>query len=66
MILNIEKCCTDNPKEFWNHIKKLGPAKKKNIPMEAYENNEENGQILYDTMTTKYMEDRISEFIYYG
>ncbi len=31
--LTIEKCCTDNPKEFWKHIKQLGPKCSKTIPL---------------------------------
>ena len=27
-VLNIEKCNTNDPKEFWKHIKSLGPRKK--------------------------------------
>ena len=29
----LEKCNTSNPKEFWKHIKNLGPSKKSNIPI---------------------------------
>ena len=33
-LIDIQKVCTDNPREFWNHIKRLGPNKKKiDIPV---------------------------------
>ncbi len=42
---NIESICTDNPKQFWNYIKKLGPQFNSNIPQEVYD---ENGNIITD------------------
>ena len=32
----IESCKTENPKQFWEYIKKLGPKKKRNIPLKVY------------------------------
>ena len=42
---DIENMSTENPREFWNKIKTLGPRKSTNIPMEVYN---ENGEILTD------------------
>ena len=37
----IEKINTENPRDFWRHIKTLGPGNKNDtIPMEAYDKNE--------------------------
>ena len=33
-LIDIETCNTSNPGEFWEHIKCLGPTKRKEIPME--------------------------------
>ena len=33
-ILSLEKMRTDNPTEFWHELKRTGPKKKINIPME--------------------------------
>ena len=33
---NVEQVSTENPKEFWDHIKQLGPKRKGSIPMEVY------------------------------
>ena len=40
-MLNIEEFCTDtsNPRNFWDHVKKLGPKRKSHIPMEVKINN---------------------------
>lgn len=32
----IETCNTENPKEFWQHIKKLGPKKTNDIPQKVH------------------------------
>lgn len=34
-LINIESLNTTNPTEFWNHVSKLGPRVKYNIPMET-------------------------------
>ncbi len=44
-IFDIENVCSSNPKEFWESIKKLGPCKKNDIPMEVYD---DDGGILND------------------
>ena len=36
-VLELESVCTSNPREFWSHIKKLGPRKNCEIPMEVYD-----------------------------
>ena len=33
--MEIEECCVSNPNSFWDHIKKLGPRKKSEIPWEV-------------------------------
>ncbi len=33
----IETICTENPKQFWNYVKKLGPQFKNDIPEEVYD-----------------------------
>ncbi len=38
-LLDIENCCVENPRDFWNHISKLGPRKDKQIPMKVYDEN---------------------------
>ena len=43
MCNDIENMSTENPREFWNKIKTLGPRKSTNIPMEVYN---ENGEVL--------------------
>ena len=40
LVLQIEEVNTKNPRDFWNHINKLGPRSKKEIPMKV----EINGQ----------------------
>ncbi len=42
---NIESICTDNPKQFWNYVKKLGPQFNSNIPEEIYD---QNGDLVTD------------------
>ena len=41
----IENICTENPTQFWNYIKKLGPQFNNNIPEEVYD---EDGNIRTD------------------
>ena len=36
-IENIENCNTENPTEFWQHIKNLGPKKKTEIPCKVHD-----------------------------
>ena len=45
-MLYIEKLQTENPRVFWQQLRRLGPNKRNSIPMEIY--NESN-QIIYDT-----------------
>ena len=44
-LIKIETFNTENPRQFWNEIKKLGPNRKVNIPIEAYN---ESGDITTD------------------
>ena len=41
----IENICTENPTQFWNYIKKLGPQFNNKIPEEVYD---EHGNIKTD------------------
>ena len=43
---HIERLNTDNPREFWAELNKLGPKRNDSIPMEVYD---DNGNILVDT-----------------
>jgi len=43
----IESVCTENPRAFWDYIKKLGPRKVNEIPMQVYV----NGSLTSDTNT---------------
>lgn len=45
---NIEHLNTNNPKEFWSELEKLGPRKSTQIPMEVYDNS---GNITNNTKT---------------
>ena len=36
----IEQLCVQDPKEFWNNIKQLGPKKLNDIPMRVVKDNE--------------------------
>lgn len=45
---NIERLHTENPKEFWQELKKLGPQKKKDIKLEVYD---EHGNVSNDLPT---------------
>ncbi len=42
---NIESICTENPKQFWNYIKKLGPQFNSEIPEEVYD---DDGNLVTD------------------
>ena len=35
--INIETVCTDNPRQFWDHLRSLGPRRKHEIPLEVYD-----------------------------
>ena len=55
-LLQIEEVCTKNPKEFWNHIKKLGPRKKSETPMKVrLDENTHSSDI--DTVLEKWKND---------
>ena len=43
VIFDIESSSTDNPRQFWDHLKRLGGSKCKKIPMEVYD---DTGNIL--------------------
>lgn len=45
MCIDIETMTTNNPSEFWNKIKQLGPRRHSSIPMEIYDND---GEIITD------------------
>ena len=34
---DIETCCVNDPRQFWNHISNLGPRQRKDIPMKVYD-----------------------------
>ena len=38
VITDIENVCTNNPREFWKHVKSLGPRKSNKVPLKVYEN----------------------------
>ena len=40
-MLELENTCKNDPKNFWNHLKKLGPSKNKTIPTEVYDHENE-------------------------
>ncbi len=42
----IESVCTDDPRAFWKHIKKLGPRSNKQIPLKVYDSE---GNLTSDT-----------------
>ena len=39
LLIDIETCNTNDPRQFWNYIKKLGPSKSKSIPWEIYDSD---------------------------
>ena len=45
MCIDIETMTSNNPSEFWNKIKQLGPRRHSSIPMEIYDND---GEIIID------------------
>jgi len=49
-ILEIESVCTKNPREFWSHIRKLGPRKNMSVPMEVYDSTGEINDNLDDVL----------------
>ena len=54
-LLNLDEICTNDPNKFWESLKKLGPNRKTNIPLEIYENNEINCDL--DTVLNKWKND---------
>ena len=44
--INIETACTDNPRQFWDHLRSLGPRRKHEIPLEVYD---DQGNIISDS-----------------
>ena len=46
----IESMTTTNPNEFWTNIRKIGPRKRSDIPMEVYGND---GNVLYDEKSVR-------------
>ncbi len=52
----IESVCTDNPKQFWNYIKKLGPRYNPDIPQEVYD-DEGNIRTDIDSVLSKWKSD---------
>ncbi len=47
---------SNDPKKFWNYIKKLGPSKRSKIPMEVYD-NDMNIQVSQDEVMNKWKKD---------
>ncbi len=47
----IENICTENPRQFWNYIKKLGPQFSKKIPEEVYDEFGNINTNLHEVMT---------------
>ncbi len=45
-MIKIEEACTNNPRNFWDYVKNLGPQKKKLIPVEVIDND---GIVVSDT-----------------
>ena len=48
--INIERLNTENPREFWEELKKLGPRKSSKIPMQVYD---ESGHVTGDINKVK-------------
>ena len=44
-MIDIETDCTNNPREFWDHLKSLGPKRKHSVPCEVYD---ESGNVRTD------------------
>ncbi len=38
-LLDVERCNTSDPKQFWKLLEKLGPSRKGGIPWEVYDEN---------------------------
>ncbi len=49
----IESVCTENPKQFWSYIKKLGPRYTPDIPQEVYD-DDGNIKTDIDSVLTKW------------
>ena len=58
--VNMEECNTQNPREFWKHIKSLGPKKKIQIPLKIHTENGFNTCI--DDVLHKWKDDFQSLF----
>ena len=54
---------SENPNEFWEKIKKSGPRKSSEIPMEIYD---QNGEILMDDINVLETWKRDFENLYYN
>lgn len=39
VLIEIDDVCTSNPREFWNHISKLGPRQNAAVPLKVYDEN---------------------------
>ncbi|MEW8545022.1 MAG: reverse transcriptase domain-containing protein, partial [Candidatus Thiodiazotropha sp.] len=39
LMIDIENECMDNPREFWSHLKNLGPKRKQSVPCEVYDSD---------------------------
>ena len=48
--IKLDNLNTKNPKEFWNHIKSLGPAKHKTIPLEILEDGNKINSNIDDVL----------------
>ena len=42
LMIDIEADCTNNPREFWDHLKSLGPKRKQTVPCEVYDEGGNN------------------------
>ena len=56
VVCDIDDVCTNNPTEFWNYIKCLGPRKGRHIPMKVYNNGNLTSDIneVLDTWKTEF------------
>ena len=45
LMIDIEADCTNNPREFWDHRKSLGPKRKNSVPCKVYD---ESGNVRSD------------------
>jgi len=60
---NIERLNTENPREFWEAIKRLGPRKNSDIPMEVYD---EHGNVKNDVNYVLNTWSKEYEILYQG